>query len=1354
MKHKYTILYLYYVLLALFIFTLTCSRSMAAGWRMRVLDMKNGLSNNNVVRVIVDKNDVVWAATEDGLYGFDGVNFTTFQQGSEGLSANALNCILDDPTEPWLWIGTQRGGLNRLNYTTKQIEHIPVNPHNYGTASTGITRLFSDDENKIWVVNYEGGLDCYDPKTKKFTHYNKKNVKGLTDDRLLCGISLGNGLILAGHIESGLSLIDIKHRRAINYRHSNTNTNSINDNEVTSLLRDRQGRIWVGTAQGLDQMDMARGTFIHWKQGIWDKHRIYDIHQMEDGSLWIAAELAGVVVMKPQTLNDNTSASPDMIFTDGLAPWSLPGKTVRSIDEDRFGNIWMGMYGQGLVFVTATMPLFEKIIYSPIPTPFNITTTSVLSVCADNDGQIWVGTDGTGINLIDKNGVRNVNFRLLNGKAVQALTMTADGTILMGCFYGGAFMKTGGSRGITPLFPHQPDIDVRHIDCVEGGKIFFSTSSGLFIADASQLGNDEKYIKYIPKISPLVRATCRDKKGRIWIGTFNNGVEVLSPQMKPVAHFANGKELTTNTVNHVFCDRLGRVWVATDRELLCFSTNSMKHYKRYDTRNGMKSSCVRAIAQDIDGNIWVSTNLGISCLKKGENRFINFDYTDNIPAGNFIAGCVSHTSSGLLLFGSNNGLCYFNPRRVLAKTETPAVRVTSAFVYFMDGKRDSTFTLLGRDKLQLDYNQRTLRLYFGLRNFAYDGQVEFQYRLNDNKEEWIETTGNNILFNHLSPGNYKVEIRARIHNKLWSKATVFYIHVSPPFWLTWWAKLAYLLISVTVIMAILRFYLRNERLKLLYESEKKNHEKDLMLNAERTQFYTNIAHELRTPLTLVIGPLEELTHEVAATGKLGKRIRAIYHSAERLNELIGRLLELRKSAQHARKLHVRRGNIVEALEKMFSQYQELYKQSSIRIEFHATDKVINMFFDKDVLTIIMDNLVSNAIKYTPEGVVTIGIAKCTVNDKDYADIDVTDTGYGIDPETLPHIFERFYQGHGPHQTTGTGIGLAIVKSMVELHHGSINVESKVGVGSKFTFRLPCYDGYDNDEIDEAKPEDDEESVSTKAISPSETSEMTNDKELPRLLIVEDNDEIGQYIADCLKSRFEIFTASDGKKGVETAFRVIPDIIISDIMMPNMSGIDLCKVLKNDLRTSHIPIILLTAKDSAADKQEGYEAGADSYITKPFVKSLIESRIDNLIAQRQRFIEILGNDSSQNGEDAKRNLLLSSLTQIDREFLEKINHVIDENIDKESIDVSSLAGSLNMSHSTLYRKMKSLTGMSGNEYIRKRKMQFAEKLLLEGKYTIAEIGYRVGISSTSYFRKCFKEEFGMTPSEYLKKISNT
>jgi signal transduction histidine kinase/ligand-binding sensor domain-containing protein/DNA-binding response OmpR family regulator len=1328
---------------------------MAAGWRIRVLDMRNGLSNNNVVRVIVDKNDVVWAATEDGLYGFDGVNFTSYQQATNNLSAHALNCILDDPAEPWLWIGTQRGGLNRLNYKTRLIEHIPISPRNYGTASTGITQLFSDDENKIWVVNYEGGLDCYDHQTKRFTHYNKKNVKGLPDDKLLCGISLGNGLILVGHSESGLSLIDIRHRKAINYRHSTTNPNTINSNEVTSLLRDRQGRIWVGTAQGLDQMDMARGTFIHWKQWIWDNHRIYDIHQMEDGSLWIAAELAGVAVMRQEKLNDNINATPDMVFSDRLAPWSLPGKTVRSIAVDRFGNVWMGMYGQGLVFATTTMPVFGKIIYSRIPTPYNLTTKSVLSVCADNDGQIWVGTDGTGINLIANNGERDLHIHLLNGKAVQALAMAPDGSILMGCFYGGAFMKRRGTgNALTPLFPHQPDIDVRHIDCVDGRKIIFSTSSGLFIAEASQLGDDNKYIQYTPKISPLTRSTCCDKQGRIWIGTFNNGVEVLSAQMKPIAHIARVQKLTTNTINHVFCDRQGRVWVATDRELLCYSPNSLKQCKRYDTRDGMKSSCVRAIAQDRDGNIWVSTNLGISCLKKGEDKFINYDYTDNIPAGNFIAACVSHTSSGYLLFGSNNGLCYFNPRSVLAKVETPPVRVTSAFVYFMDGKRDSTFTLLGQDNLQLEYNQRTLRLYFGLRNFAYDGQVEFQYRLNDNEDEWIETAGNNILFNHLSPGNYKVEIRARIHNKLWSKATVFNINVRPPFWLSWWAKLTYFLISVLIIMAILRFYLHNEKLKLLYESEKKNHEKDLMLNAERTQFYTNIAHELRTPLTLVIGPLEELTHEVSASGKLGKRIRAIYHSAERLNELIGRLLELRKSAQHARKLHVSRGNIVEALEKLFTRYRELYKHSSINIEFHSSEEVIDMYFDKDVLTFIMDNLMSNAIKYTPNGVVTIGIEKCSVNGKDYVDIDVTDTGYGIEPEELPHIFERFYQGHGPHQTTGTGIGLAIVKSMVELHHGTINVESKVGVGSKFTFRLPCNDDYEEDEIYEEKPENSEGKADAKAISDSEASEKMNDKELPRLLIVEDNEEIGQYIADCLKTRFEIFTAPDGKKGVEIAFKVIPDIIISDIMMPNMSGIDLCKVLKNDLRTSHIPIILLTAKESAADKQEGYEAGADSYITKPFVKSLIESRIDNLIAQRERMIEILGKGSSQKGEDAKRKLLLSSINQIDREFLEKINHVIDENIDKEDIDVSSLAESLNMSHSTLYRKMKSLTGMSGNEYIRKRKMQFAEKLLLEGKYTIAEIGYRVGISSKSYFRKCFKEEFGMTPSEYLRKISDT
>lgn len=1339
-------------ILSILLFVFLCLPAKGMDYRVEVLDMHNGLSNNNVVNVTRDKRGVVWVATEDGLNSFDGTNFQVYRRTKNGLSENALNCVLDDPVDPCLWVGTQRSGLNRYNYVTGEFTHVPVGKNDDGTWSEGITSITTDRNQLIWISNYEGGIDCFDRKTGKFRHYNRQNVKGLDDDRFWCVLSLGNGLIVGGHVSAGISVIDTRRRKAINYKYKTNQPQSLVANEVTSLYQDRKGRIWVGTSQGLCQFDISKGSFFRWTFDTWLNHRIYSIKEMANGELWVASELSGVTIIPAKQLSRPGNPQTHIRLTTGLAPWSLPGNTVRSIAVDDFGNVWMGTYGEGLVFLTSLMPLFQQISYSPISTPYNIPTNSVLALCEDTKGRMWIGSDGAGLNLIDATGKRLTDFKLLDGKAVQASARTSNGDMIFGCFNGGAYLMKAGTTSLLPLFPQHKDMDVRYIDASNDNEIYICTSVGLFVTQLSHLGQENLYRRYVPKGTPLTRAVCKDLQGNIWLGTFNAGIDILSPQLKLLAHYQVGKGLPSNTINCIIRDQQGRIWIATAEGLMCQEYPGDKELKIYDSHNGLNNNNVRAITQDRTGNIWVSTNNGISCLKVGSDRFENYDYGDNLPAGNFNACCVAQTSTGKLWWGSNHGICFFAPQRVLNDTVTAQVRITSALLYKGDGQQDSVVVLIDKDHLKVSYSERTLRIFFALRNYALNGQVEYEYRIDGGREGWMKAESNNILFTHLTPGNYKIELRCRTQNKKCSPATSFQLSVMPPIWLSWWAKLIYLILAVLLVYLFQKNYMRHIRLKYLYESEKKSHEKEKQLNAERSEFYTNIAHELRTPITLVIGPLEELTHETGVPAQLGKRIKAIYHSAERLNELISRLLEFRKSESMSRQLSVGRSNIVASLKEIYSRYTEMYQNSPVRIEFLSSDDTVNMYFDKEVLGIILDNLMSNAMKYTEHGVVTMGLKTGISNGERVVEISVTDTGYGISPEALPHIFDRFYQERGPHQASGTGIGLALVHNMVELHKGKIDVTSKEGLGTKFIVTLLRDYTYGNPSpsTDEEKEEPIQTFEAGENQSQQAQEENENEAERQRLLIVEDNAEICQYIADCFVDKFTIYTAADGRKGVEEAFRVIPDIIISDVMMPNLSGTDLCKVLKSDIRTSHIPIILLTAKDSSAAKQEGYEAGADSYITKPFVKSLIESRIDNLLAQRRRLRISLGANSTM-GLEEKKKFLLSSLGQLDKDFLDKVESLVENHISDENIDIQFLAKNLCMSSSTLYRKMKSLTGLSANEYVRKIKMKHAEKLLLEGKYTVAEVSYEVGMSSVAYFRKCFKEEFGVPPSEYIKKI---
>ena len=562
----------------------------------------------------------------------------------------------------------------------------------------------------------------------------------------------------------------------------------------------------------------------------------------------------------------------------------------------------------------------------------------------------------------------------------------------------------------------------------------------------------------------------------------------------------------------------------------------------------------------------------------------------------------------------------------------------------------------------------------------------------------------------------------------------------------------------------LRVYQRNLALKFQLQAEKVNHEKEQKLNEERLRFFTNITHELRTPLTLILGPLDDISHSSDITKAVKHKLAVIHQSAVRLNDLITQILEFRKTETDNRQLRVQKANVVDAVHEISLKYEELAQKPDVTIRFVAPEKQIEMYIDKEVIAIIVDNLISNAIKYTDQGNIDVCVERRRSGERHLVDISVSDTGHGISAKALPHIFDRYYQENGAHQASGTGIGLSLVKKLVTLHHGEVKAESNLEQGTSIIVTLDENEIYPEalrgDEAANAKltgaetanaklPGD--EAARTGASSDDFNSEENalGENRKPQLLVVEDNREILNYVADSFADEFEILKAKDGREGLALALDKVPDVIISDVMMPNMSGNAMCKTLKHDVRTSHIPIILLTAKDSLEAKEKGYESGADSYITKPFTHSLLRSRIQNLLLQRRRD-KLQIQESKETDLSQKKEQLRESLSKVDQEFFDKLNKLIAENISGD-VDVNLVASSLAVSTSTLYRKMKALTGISTNEYIRKYKMQYAEHLLLEGKYSISEISFMVGMSSVAYFRRCFKAEYGEIPSEYLKKL---
>jgi Signal transduction histidine kinase len=660
-----------------------------------------------------------------------------------------------------------------------------------------------------------------------------------------------------------------------------------------------------------------------------------------------------------------------------------------------------------------------------------------------------------------------------------------------------------------------------------------------------------------------------------------------------------------------------------------------------------------------------------------------------------------------------------------------------------EGSNNDFFLSVDEHHIELNHNQNSFRISFAVPDYAQSKQVEYAYMLDGLDDMWSNTLGENqVIFRSLPSGNYTFKVKARLKNQEWndSQIATLIVIIHPPIFLTWYALLFYLLILLLITYVFIRSYQRKLKRKSSIEIERQNSLNEQNLNKERLNFYTNITHELRTPLTLIIGPLEDLSNEKNLPELYSKKINSIHLSAMRLLNLINQLLEFRKTETHHRQLTVCKNNIANLITEIGLRYKELNRNPKVKIHVQIETENSIIYYDTDIINIILNNLLSNAVKYTPEGDITLTLKSVIKSEKEYTVISVSDTGYGIEENELPHIFDRYYQSKSKHQASGTGIGLALVKSLAILHNGLLEVDSSVGIGTTFTFSILTNNNYPDAIHKEGKND-------VAAISFDDAEEVSTLQHV--MLIVEDNDEIREYISSSFRSEYKIIEAATGKEGVELALSTIPNIIISDIMMPEMNGIELCRTIKEDMRTSHIPIILLTAKDSIRDKEEGYESGADSYLTKPFSAKLLHSRIRNLLESRAKIAKYI-TDNKQGIDGSLTSINFPKLSNLDRAFLEKLTKIIEDNLDVEKFDIDFLTNEIGMSHSTLYRKIKGLTGMTANEFIRKIRIRNSLRLMQSGDYNVSEAAYMTGFNNLGYFRECFKEEYGTSPSEYMKK----
>ena len=1155
-------------------------------------------------------------------------------------------------------------------------------------------------------------------------------------------------------MDRGFSILSIKDKTVKNFTHEPQTPNSLPGNEVTCVYKDKSGNIWIGTDRGMVLFNPEAESFIPFDDRTNSiSHRVYDIRQLDDNRLWIAMEFGGIAVVD---LSQQLFRSSDQIHAlsirEGDDEYGLSNSSIRCLLQDSFGNVWAGSWGGGINFIKREPSLFSTYKYSPFPSTNNSLNSKIASgVCMDKAGNLWIGTDGGGINVFNKGrriAIYNADNKKFRSNTVQAALCDSKGGLWFGLFYGGIAYYNPKSQSFRQIFSEDKSrTDVRSFHEDKQGNIWVGTSEGVYLIDC-----DSKTIKAHYNLeNNLARCVLKDSEDQVWVGFFGGGLGLYDPQLQSIQLFNVLAKFPSNTINALYEDSRKRLWVATGEGLVCFPSLTDRNYKVYQRESGLANTHIQAIGEDKAGNIWVSTNKGISCLVDSKDIFYNYDYHDNLPMGSFSRGSVAYGQDGNFYFGSINGLCYFNPEVVLQERKSPPAFITNIEITDPLNKPEngqSTIALNGQKNVQLKYTQNSFSIRFNIQNYALVNQVEYAYMLKGLENSWYTLTDpNNVTFRNLPPGKYQFQVKTRMRNQAWSDATTsLNIRIAPPLWLTWWAKSFYILLSLIILFSILYAYKKRLDAEALYQLEKQSHEHEQELNNERLRFYTNITHELRTPLTLILGPLEDIQKSDTLSTKDAQKISVIHQSAIRLLNLINQILEFRKTETQNKKLCVSRDNLVPLIREIGLKYKELNRKPAVDIRLVVEKEHMPIYFDKEIIQTILDNLISNALKYTEKGSISIGIRQVERAEVNYTEIRVSDTGYGIKPEALPHIFDRYYQEGGKHQASGTGIGLSLVKNLVALHEGEIRVESAPNQGSTFYVSLLT----DNSYPQALHADSQEKESNVQHIEEAQVNQVSS-SDKPILLVVEDNPDICDYIAESFSDHFEVKTAANGKLGKESALKEIPDIIVSDIMMPVMDGNEMCRELKKDVRTSHIPIILLTAKDSLRDKEEGYQVGADSYLTKPFSASLLHSRIENLLQSRRN----LANHFSANAAISnKAAVITESLNKLDNEFIHKINQLIEERLSSDKIDISYLSDKMCMSNSTLYRKMKALTGLSTNEYVRKIRMKHAEQYLLEGKYNISEIAFKVGINNLFYFRQCFKEEFGYIPSEYLKRLKET
>lgn len=1327
--------------------------------KFKKYSQEEGLSQSSVLCILQDSKGYMWFGTRDGLNKYDGHEFKIYRynyKDKKSISNSFIKCLFEDKNGN-IWVGTNNG-LNRFNSHDESFERYKYFGRKNSLSDNEIWSLASAGDNFLWIGT-NSGLEKLNILTKEREYVSGYSKDLLTSQIRSLFLTSTNNLWICNRNNIVIYSDEKKEFKEVSY--PQTQSRKPSKNYAPIVFEDKNKNIWLGYRDGLALFNAQKNKFQHFKIKTSKIETIYNevrtIYEDFFGNLWVGTYNGLFIINKEKTTIKR-------YVHDEKNKNSLSQNSIFSITGDTKGDLWVGTYAGGVNYFDRSLDLFKNYDIGTDDNKLNYKVVS--SIVEDSHKNLWIGTEGGGINFLEKKTGRFTyythnknNPSSISTNNVKSILQTKEGNLWIGTHDGGLNFFNPTKRELKfKKYKNKPNDTLslsndRVISLLEdinkniwvgtsgGGLNFFNTANKIF----SRIKDPEMLI------GEIIFGISETHEKETLLISGNKGlakININTKRILPVKYKGPNEEGNSIITLCAHEDKKGNLWIGTEGNGLFFYNLETEKVINYVTEDGLPSLVIYSILADDYGNLWFSTNKGLSRLELETCQFKNFDVSDGLPCNEFNYNAKIKLVNKELMFGSTNGVVFFNPNEIIENSFTPPVYVTSLSVnnhpYLSGFDMNETITL--------DHNQNVFGFNFIALSYSKSEKNEYAYMLEGFDSDW-NYIGNkkSATYTNLDAGNYVFKIKASNSDGLWNeKGQSINIQILPPFWKTWWAYLTYTVLIISILLIIRRYSLLRIYEKNELKQERLEKEKIEEINRLKLELFTNISHDLRTPLTLILGPLQRMLKNKEGSQHIQQQHHTMYRNANVLLQLVNQLLDFRKSETGKLKLKASKNDIVAFIADIKKSFDEMAEYRKIDFSIKSTDSAIDIWFDTMNLKKVFFNLLSNSFKFTPnEGAIKIKIAtiiKSTKNEK-FVKIKIKDSGKGIPQKDINLIFDRYYQIEREEKyLSGAGIGLALAKNIIKLHKGKISVKSKENKGTTFIIKLPFGNSHLHDKqlVEEFYKRNtinfSKEDIGYTFQESASKKDEEIDSKAPTLLLVDDNVEVRNFIKQIFKNRYNILEAENGEDALKIANTTPLDLIISDVMMPIMSGTEFCKNIKTSVITSHIPVLLLTAKTSQESEKEGYKNGADIYITKPFDSSILEQNVENILKTRQNLIKKFKKDIILKPKEL-------DVTSEDEVFLKKSIKIIEENFNNPEFSVNDFTNEIGMSRSALYRKLKALTGQSITEFIRVIKLKRAAQLLSNTKFTISEIAFTLGFNDLKHFRKSFKKQFNVLPSQY-------